>query len=215
MSKIKGVIFDMDCVIVHSNPVHKTIINEFLKKHNREISDDFLQTNVYGRTNQEWIPHVFGDISEEEIHDLAADKEEMFREVFDPQKEQVPGLIDFLKKLKEKPLKTVVATSAPKKNVNFILKKLNISNEFDEIVHALHIHHSKPHPEIYLKAAELIHLKPEECVVFEDSFSGVESALKAGTKVIGITTTHSLEELKDCDLVIDDFVDLEVEKVLE
>ena len=214
MREVKGVIFDMDGVLVHSNPSHKEIINDFLKRHNREITDDFLQEKVYGRTNQEWIPHVFGHISDEQITELTEEKEQMFRDAFDPLEHVVAGVQDFIKELKKYQVKLVVATSAPKENADFIIEKLGIAEDFDEILHARHVSHSKPHPEPYQKAAELVDLNTEECVVFEDSISGVESALKAGCGVIGITTTHSRQELDNCHLVVDDFTELKPEQVL-
>lgn len=216
MSNISGLIFDMDGVIVHSNPVHKEVINDFLKKHNRkEITEDFLREKVYGRTNQEWIPHVIGDISNEEIEEFADEKESMFRSVFDPQKAEVKGVKEFIQEARNRNLKTALATSAPKKNADYIIKKLDLSSRFDKIIHSLHIHRSKPDPEIYLQASKMLNLDPGACLVFEDSLSGVESARKAGTKVIGVTTTHTKDELKNCDLVIDDFTGLKLDDVLD
>ena len=71
MNNIAAVIFDMDGVIVHSNPIHKTTINEFCTKYGLTVSDEELREKVYGRTNQDWIPAVFGDIPQEKIQELA------------------------------------------------------------------------------------------------------------------------------------------------
>lgn len=205
MKKFSAVIFDMDGVIVHSNPVHKVILQEFCKKHGKELTDEMLREKVYGRTNQDWIPNVFGDISDETIQQFADEKEQMFRDVFKPQEHVVPGLFEFLDALDEAGYKKVVATSAPAENEDYILKELGISNRFDAVLNSSHVTKSKPNPEPYLKAAAAIDVDPSECIVIEDSISGVESGLNAGATVVGITTTHTKEEMKNCALVANDF----------
>lgn len=210
MQNIEAVIFDMDGVIVHSNPIHKTTINEFCTKYGLEVSDKELREKVYGRTNQDWIPAVFGDISQERIEELADEKEQMFRDVFDPKEHIVPGIIEFLDKLKEKGIKMVVATSAPVENAVHILEGLEITDYFNAVLNSSHVTKSKPDPEPYLKAAKAIGISPEQCIVFEDSISGVQSGLGAGAKVVGVATTHTHEELTSCQLVVDDFEGLKV-----
>lgn len=210
MSNIAAVIFDMDGVIVHSNPAHKTTINEFCKKYGLEVSDKELREKVYGRTNQDWIPAVFGDISQERITELGDEKEQMFRDVFDPKEHVVAGFLDFLDLLKEEGIKMVVATSAPAENAVHILEVLNITDYFDAVLNSSHVTKSKPDPEPYLKAAKAVNVNPKECIVFEDSISGVKSGLNAGAKVVGVTTTHTKKELNNCQLVVDDFVGLEI-----
>lgn len=210
MKKFSAVIFDMDGVIVHSNPVHKVILQEFCEKHGKELTDEMLREKVYGRTNQDWIPNVFGDISDETIQQYADEKEQMFRDVFNPKEHVVPGLFEFLDALDEAGFKKVVATSAPAENEDYILKELGISDRFDTVLNSSHVTKSKPNPEPYLKAAAAIDVDPSACIVIEDSISGVESGLNAGATVIGITTTHTREEMKNCALVADDFTEITV-----
>ena len=97
--------------------------------------------------------------------------------------------------------------------MDFTLSRTGTEKYFDIILNDTFVTHSKPHPEIYLKCAEALGLSNKQCVVIEDSLSGVQAGKAAGSKVIGITTTHPANELADCDLVIDDFDDLSVEKV--
>lgn len=195
----------MDGVIVHSNPVHKVILQKFCKKHGKELTDEMLREKVYGRTNQDWIPNVFGEVSDETIQQYADEKEQMFREVFNPNEHTVPGLFEFLDALDEAGLKKVVATSAPAENEAYILEELGIIDRFDAVLNSSHVSKSKPDPEPYLKAAAAINVDPSECIVIEDSISGVESGLNAGATVVGITTTHTNEEMDKCVLVANDF----------
>lgn len=200
-----GVLFDMDGVIVHSNPAHKEAIQKFCKKYNQKVSQDFLENRLYGRTNKEWIPELFGDISKERLRSLADEKEQMFRDMFIPEKHIVEGIIPFLDHLKEKEIVIAVATSAPKENADYILNRLSIYDYFDAILDSSYVTKGKPHPEPYLNAAKAIDMDVQQCVVVEDSLSGVKSGLNAGAKVVGVSTTHSKQELSNCHLVIENF----------
>jgi len=208
MNKIAAVIFDMDGVIVDSNPVHKKILHEFCETHGKVLSDNNLHKNVYGRTNREWIPNIFGPLPDEQIEAYADEKEQMFRDAFNPKEHIVPGFIEFLELLKQKGIQTVVATSAPGENADYILNELSIATCFDAVLNSSHVIKSKPDPEPYLKAAKAAGASPRRCVVFEDSISGVKSGLAAGAKVVGVATTHTHDELSLCPLVIDDFTEL-------
>lgn len=215
MNRISAVIFDMDGVIVHSNPVHKVILQKFCKKRGKELTDKQLREKVYGRTNQDWIPNVFGDISNDTIEAYADEKEQMFRDVFEPKKHVVPGFIEFLDQLDEAKIKKVVATSAPAENADYILSELGVADRFEAVLNSSHVTKSKPDPEPYLKAATAVGVNPKDCVIFEDSISGVESGLAAGAKVVGVATTHSHQELSLCDMVIDDFMGIGISKLEE
>lgn len=207
-------IFDMDGVLVHSNPDHKKAIDIFCKRYNKSVSEEYLRENVYGTTNREWIPKVFGELSMEEVDRLADEKEALFREIFDPEAHKVPGITVFLEKARKKGIKLAVGTSAPVENENFILERLGITKYFEVVLNSSHVTHSKPHPEIYLKAIEKLDLKPTQCVVFEDSVAGVESGNRAGCKTVGITTTHTPGEMQDCAMVVEHFEGLEPATVL-
>lgn len=205
-----GVLFDMDGVIADTNPTHKEAIRIFCQRYGKEVSEQFLEEKVYGRTNKEWLPEVFKDKSDEELLTYAEEKEKVFREMFKDHLKAVDGLPSFLEKLKNAGIKMVVATSAPKVNADFILRGLQITSYFDTVLDSSHVDKGKPEPEVYLRASKAIDMAPENCVVFEDSLSGVKAGKRAGCKVVGITTTHSPKELTSCDLVIHDFTKLEL-----
>lgn len=208
-----AVVFDMDGVIVHSNPYHKIAIQQFCKEHGQELSDDRLLKQVYGRTNREWITSLFGKIPDETIVRYTEEKEALYRKLFDKDIKPVKGLISFLDELDKNHIPRAIGTSAPLSNVDFTLTRTNTSKYFDIILNDTYVTHSKPHPEIYLKCAEALGLPNRQCIVIEDSLSGVEAAKAAGSKVIGITTTHPANELSHCDLVIDDFEGLTVKRL--
>lgn len=116
--------------------------------------------------------------------------------------------------LKKNNIPVGVATSAPTKNVEFVLDRLQIKKYINQIVNEEMVSESKPHPGLYLKTAELLRTKPENCVVFEDSLSGTKSAFDAGTKVIAVTTTLTAKEHKYTHSTIADFRDLSIQFLL-
>lgn len=214
MKSTSGVIFDMDGVIVHSNPAHKKAIQIFCEKYNQDVSQTFLENRLYGRTNKEWIPELFGDISPEKLNELADEKEQMFRDMFTPEDNIVEGIHRFLETLNEQDIPMAVATSAPRENADYILSRLSIEGYFQTVLDSSHVTKGKPDPEVYLKASKALGKDPQSCYVFEDSVSGVEAGRSAGTKVIGVTTTHSEEELSPCSLMISNFKGLELSNLL-
>lgn len=205
-----ALIFDMDGVIVDSNPYHKIAIQQFCKEHGHELSDERLLKHVYGRTNREWITALFGGIPDETIIQYTEEKEELYRRLFDKDIRPVRGLIGFLDLLDKYNVPRAIGTSAPRSNVDFTLKRTGTEKYFNIILNDTFVTHSKPHPEIYLKCAAALGLPNSRCIVIEDSLSGVEAGKAAGSKVIGITTTHQKEELSHCDLVINDFESLSI-----
>ena len=208
-----GILFDMDGVIADTNPFHKLSIQQFCQQHGISTTDDFLEEKVFGRVNKEWIPALFGSITDSECKRLADEKEKLFRDIYAEHVRAVDGLFSFLSLLKENGVKAAVATSAPKENADFILGRLKISHFFEAVLHSANVEHGKPHPQIYLKAAAALGIAPTACIVIEDSISGVLAGKAAMCKVIGITTTHTREELGRIDLGIDNFEGLNLEKL--
>jgi beta-phosphoglucomutase len=206
-----GVIFDMDGVIVDSNPFHKIALKEFCARHGYELSDDQLLKRIYGRTNREWITELFGKLPEDQLLEYAEEKESLYRKLFEEDIRPLKGLIHFLDHLNEHKILRAIGTSAPRTNVDYTLNKTHTVTYFPTILHDAFVTHSKPNPEIYLRSAEALGLPNSQCIVIEDSLSGVEAGKKAGSKVIGVTTTHTRAELQHCDLVIDDFEGLTIE----
>lgn len=206
-------IFDMDGVLVDSNPTHTIALKRFCKKHGYDLSEKDLREKIYGRTNRDWLLNLFGDLSEETIRAYAEEKEALFREIYQDIK-PLAGLHSFLEKLEAAGIPKAIATSAPRANVDFTISRTHIERFFPVILDDSFVTKGKPDPQVYLKSADALGFKPDRCVVFEDSLSGVMAAKRAGCKVVGVTTTHTREELRETDLNIDDFEGLEPEFVL-
>lgn len=195
----------MDGVIVDSNPYHKIALKQFCKKYGHDLTEEELREKIYGRRNQDWLIKVFGPLDDDKIKAYGEEKEALFREVYEKDIKALPGLPAFLGRLDELGIVRAIATSAPRSNVDFTLEKTGLGPYFETILDDSFVSKGKPDPEVYLKAAEAVTFPSGRCVVFEDSLAGVEAAKNAGCKVVGVTTTHTREELSETDWVIENF----------
>ncbi|MFM7859249.1 MAG: HAD family hydrolase, partial [Flammeovirgaceae bacterium] len=188
---------------------HKIALHQFCEKYGYHLTEDELRARIYGRTNKQWITNLFGrTLSFEELEYYAEEKEGMFRELIKNDIKPLDGLHDFLNQLNAHRLARAIGTSAPRSNVDFVMSKTHLAEYFPIILDDSFVEHGKPHPEIYLKCAAALGYAPENCVVFEDSLSGVAAGKAAGAKVVGVATTHTFDELKETDLVINNFTGL-------
>ena len=129
--------------------------------------------------------------------------------------EYIDGVVDFMKELREKGVKLAIVTSSnDAKMANAYREHPELKTMVDYIVTADCVTHSKPHPECFLLGAEMLGVEKDNCIVFEDSFHGIEAGNRAGMKVIGLATTNSAEAIAaKCALVIPDFTDFTFEKM--
>lgn len=208
-------LFDMDGVIVDTNPYHKITLRQFAEKYGYSLSEEELIKKIYGRTNKEWIPNLFGrSMSPEEVSRYGEEKEQLFRDLYEKDIKEVVGLTEFLNAAMKLGVKMAIGTSAPRSNVDFVLKHTGIGKYFSAILDESHVTHGKPNPEIYINCAAALQFPPSQCVVFEDSLSGVAAGKTAGCHVVGITTTHSKEELAT-KVTMKDFTALNPEEIIK
>jgi beta-phosphoglucomutase len=208
-------IFDMDGVIIHSNPAHKIALHQFCEKYGYHLTEEQLRNKIYGRTNKQWITNLFErDIPPAEMHQLAEEKEGIFRELYKNDIKALDGLESFLKLMDEQKIARAIGTSAPRSNVDFVMSKTNLQNFFPTILDDTFVVNGKPNPEIYIKCAAALGYAPSQCIVFEDSLSGVEAGKASGAKVVGVATTHTHDELAGTDFVIDDFLHIDPNELI-
>jgi beta-phosphoglucomutase len=187
---VRALLFDMDGVLVDSNPLHRVAWEEFNRRYGVETTDEMHQ-RMYGKRNDEIVRDFFGEsLSEAEVEARGRAKEALYREMVAGKIEQLllPGLRGILEKYYYLP--KALVTNAEPGNVNFVLDGAELRTAFHAIIDGHQVARPKPYPDIYLRAAELVGEKPQHCLVFEDSHSGVAAAVAAGMRVIGITTTH-------------------------
>jgi beta-phosphoglucomutase family hydrolase len=185
-----ALIFDMDGVMVDSNPVHREAWVAFNRRYGLETTPAMLE-RMYGKRNDEIIRDYFGDgLGPEEVAARSRAKEELYREMAGSRIEQmlVPGLRAFLDRYRAAPM--AVASNAEPENVAFVLDRAGLKPYFRVVVDGHQAVHPKPHPDIYLRAAVLLEVAPANCIVIEDSPTGVAAAKAAGMRVIGLRTTY-------------------------
>lgn len=196
---IKGCIFDLDGVIVDTAHYHFLSWQKLANKLNFTFSKENNE-RLKGISRMDSLNIVLevGDLefSENEKLKLCALKNTWYKESISSlsEKDVLPGVKSFLDLLKSKGLKIAIGSSS--KNARPVIKALGISHYFDAVVDGTDVTLSKPDPEVFLKGANLIHLKPEEIVVFEDSRKGLEAAVNAGFIPVGVGDPSLLPETK-------------------
>jgi len=199
-----AMIFDMDGVIVDSNPAHREAWARFNLQYGLETTEA-MHLRMYGRRNDQIVRDYFGDaLSDEEVASRGRAKEALYREMIADRIESmlVPGLRTFLDRYAAIP--KAVASNAEPENIDFLLDKAGLRPYFRAVVDGHQVSNPKPHPDVYLLAASKLGVSPARCVVFEDSPSGALAGAAAGMTVIGIRTTYV--NLPDVVLSVDNFI---------
>ena len=212
MNKEKPIaaLFDFDGVVVDTEPQYTLFWDEKGQKYHPEIPN--FGHHIKGQTLIQIYKQFFRE--PESLQD------EITRQLLDYELtmhfEYIDGVVDFMKELREKGVKLAIVTSSnDAKMANAYREHPELKTMVDFIVTADRVTHSKPHPECFLLGAEMLGVEKDNCIVFEDSFHGIEAGNRAGMKVIGLATTNSAEAIADkCALVIPDFTDLSVEKMM-
>jgi len=210
----KAVIFDMDGVICHTNPFHSKAFKIFFEKRNLFPTEEEFIDHMYGKNNGYILSHFLGrKIEGEELLVLEDEKESLFREIYKEHVNPLPGFLKFFHGLRNEGFKTAVATSAPFANLELIAGRLDLFVHLESALASEHVKKHKPDPEVYLKSAANLSLDPIDCLVFEDSFSGITAAKNAGMKVVGVLSTHSKNELPECELFIENYHEVSPELI--
>lgn len=186
----------MDGVVVDNHAHHFAAWMEFAKRHHFKLDAQIYRDQFNGKTNADLFTMLFGPLSPSEVATLADEKETLYRATYRPVMKPLHGLKEFLIELRQRNIPVAIGSSAPVENVDFILDGLALRPFFTTIVHGGLVRQGKPHPEIYLRCAKQLAMDPQDCVVFEDALAGIEAGKAAGCGVIGVTTSHTAEELK-------------------
>lgn len=204
----------MDGTLIDNTPYHFKSWQAFFKNHGLgDITQETYKTDISGVPIIETLRRLFPDVDETTLRGYLEEKEKFYREIYAPFLRPINGLENFLSELKDSGVKMAMASSATMEDIDFVLNKVPIRNDFEAIIDGSRVTKGKPNPQIFLKAAEELNAKPEDCVVFEDSLAGIQAANAAGMKVVAITTGHPAADLHPVNLVIDDYAGLTVQKL--
>lgn len=200
--KITTVFLDFDGVVADTEPLYGVFWGSIAEKYH--LAPDFPAL-IKGMTMTAIFDRYFPLLPEKERQGIIRDCQD-FELTMDYR--EIAGAIDFIRLLKQKNYKVGLVTSSSGSKMQRALGQLQLEGVFDTIVTADRIKQGKPHPMCYLLAATDLQAEPWECVVFEDSFSGIEAGTEAGMRVVGLATTNPAETIADkVHAVIPDFAD--------
>ena len=198
----KGVIFDLDGVLIDSGPAHRQSWYDLAAREGYKMSDEFFH-NTFGMQNYQVIPMLAGkELPREKIDELSDWKEQRYREIFAETIKLADGAERLFNELKAEGFLLAIGSSTPKENLEFVMDKLKIEKFFDAIVSMKDVKRGKPAPDTFILAAQKLSLKPQDCVVIEDSLAGIEAAKAAQMLIIALTTTRRSEELTEANIIV-------------
>lgn len=213
---IQTVIFDMDGVIVDTEPVHKYAYDQHFKELGIEVSEDLYATFTGNSTR-----NVFQKLKEHfnlshDVEELILRKRHLFNEAFDtkPDLELIPGVFALIEDLHRHGIQLILASSASKSTINRVFSRFKLHCYFTHQVSGEDFPKSKPHPAIFLHAASLSSAPKENCVVIEDSTNGIIASKAADIFCIGYDSENSKhQDLSLADIVVHDFKALNSERI--
>jgi beta-phosphoglucomutase len=194
----------MDGVLVDSYRAHLQSWQDTAKQFNVAMSEaDFAST--FGRTSREIIATLWHDrIDGNQIPEFDASKERRYREILEQDFPEMPGASELIRNLHNAGFKLAIGSSGPPENVALVRQRLPNGGLFAATVDGSEVRRGKPHPDVFLLAAEKLRLDPSKCVVIEDAPAGLEAAKRAGMIAIALTGTAGREALeKDSDIIVE------------
>jgi len=209
---IKGVLFDMDGVLVDSEEFICQAAIQMFAEHGLSVQEsDFLP--FVGTGENRYI----GGVAELYGFNLDIERDkaktyQIYEGLVRGRLKPLPGVLEFIADCKSKDLRLAVATSADEVKMKINLKESGIDPDlFDELVHGMEVRNRKPDPDIYLLAANRLGLEANQCVVIEDAISGITAAKRAGAYCLALTTSFPEEELREADWIISDLSEASAE----
>ena len=197
---LRGVIFDMDGVIVDSHPAHRKAWRQFLQSLGRDVSDSELDFILDGRKRRDILSHFLGQVSEAELVEYGRRKDEFFQQSA-PDVKPIPGVTEFLNCLNESGMLAAVATSASEARTRSTLERLQLRNYFSVVLTGNDVEKGKPDPAIYRLACRRLNTRPESVLAIEDAVSGIQAAGGAGLKCLGLAGDRYAQELRNAGAV--------------
>ncbi len=209
------IIFDMDGVLINSNAAHLASWKKIAAQDGVSFSDEVFW-KTFGMTSEYIVEKYWGNttLTTKQISAIVDRKETAFRESVKEFIQPIEGSVDFVRFLLKKGYKMAVGSSAPRVNVEYVLDWLEIRDCFNEcVVAGDEVKQGKPAPDIFLTAAKKLNTTPENCIVIDDSRSGVNAGKNAGMTTIGFFSAgHSQDEYENADYVVRSFE--EIKKIL-
>lgn len=198
----KAIIFDMDGTLIDSTDADYQAWKRLFK----EFNIDLTYEKYYPLLGKKSVDVISSQLNLEgdEVKKALDKKMFFYRQVVEENgMKLIPGADKAIEHCRSLPLKLALATSSRREKMNMMMEMMGFLKFFDAIVTGEEVFHGKPAPDIFLKAADRLGISPEDCLVFEDTISGIRSAKNAGMQCIAICSTHKKDELQEADRVIE------------
>lgn len=207
----KAIVFDMDGVLVDSEPLHKQIEQEMLQELGVQLPhEEHIKFAGVGKEMWTILKDKYGynrEVTEEELH---KDKRVRYlKRLTSKPITPIDGVLPIVDTALKKGMQLAVASSSSIENIEIVTKALGILEKMDRIISGDDMPRTKPHPDIFLKTAELLGLHPNECLVIEDSANGVRAAKDAGMFCVGFRNLNSgNQDLRRADIIVDSLAEV-------
>jgi HAD superfamily hydrolase (TIGR01509 family) len=208
----QAILFDMDGVIVDSEPLHVAAFQATLKNYGHNLSQEHYKQHFAGKADEAGFKQYFDFVNESaDLPVIMDEKAQAYLKLAADQLIPYPGVIECISDLTKRKVRLALVTGSLRVEAEATLKAFNLSEVFAVIIAAEDITCSKPDPEGYLKAAQTLGVDPADCIVIEDAPSGVLAASAAKMRCVAVTNTHSKNELGNATLIVDqlrpDYID--------
>jgi HAD superfamily hydrolase (TIGR01509 family) len=200
---IRAMIFDMDGVIVDSEPYSMQALVDILRQYGVEPTENDLRRSYGRRVRDDFVDYFSRYGVTADVDTAIAHKHARYYHLAAGHLQPFPGVMSLLKHLRHCGYHLALASSGDRVKVAFGMQALGLNGVFEAIVSGDDVTHSKPDPEIYLTAAQRLGVPPAACIAIEDAPAGVEAAKRAGMRCIAVTNSVGREQLHKADLIID------------
>lgn len=201
MTTLRGVIWDMDGVLVDTGEFHFQSWMDTLPDYGIPFSRQIFN-ETFGMNNEGILKLLMGeDFDPRLITEISERKEASFRQAIRSRVKALPGAISLLDSIQAAGIHQAIASSAPEANIDAVVEDLDLKHYFSAIVSAAEMP-GKPNPAVFIAAAGRLNAPAAQCVVIEDGIPGVEAAVRAGMKCIAVTTTHPASSLKSAHMIV-------------
>jgi len=210
-SRFDAIIFDMDGVLIDSEPLHFEVLNEVLAEDGQVLSRAENEEFIGTTTEAMWQTLIARRRLLRSMTDYRTRYDEiLLRKLLQP-REPAPGVVELIQRGRELGMRLAVASSSRRIWIDATLQSLGVSNAFDAIVSGDDVERGKPDPRIYLLAAKRVGIPPQRCLAIEDSPNGVQSARRAGMVVLGVRTSYTAHlRLDGAERIVDSLAELDL-----
>ncbi len=202
----------MDGVIIDSEPIHDKVVRQILARDNIFVTDEefskfmgMASTAVFNIFIEKYkLPYTAEELSDEQMSLLK-------NYIVEHHMKPINGIVELLNELQKHNIPMAIASSSPIHVIEFVAEQFQIKNYFKFFISGEDLTHSKPAPDIYLKTAEKLGVKPQDCIVLEDSENGVTASKSAGMYCIAYSNRNSgIQDLSKADLIVNDITDIDL-----